>query len=164
MKVVSDTSPLINLARIGRVALLKTLFGDLLIPGAVWDEIVVKGEGQAGADLVRSASWIETVAVQNTALALALEQELDPGESEAIALALEAGADILLMDERLGRETAHHLGIRCVGLIGVLVAAKRRGLIDRVKPELDALRDNAGFWVHDRLYHEILRDLGETQD
>ena len=74
----------------------------------------------------------------------ALRQDLDAGEAEAIALAVEVEADLLLMDERLGRETARHLGMRYVGLIGVLITAKRNGLIDDVKSRLAALRAVAG--------------------
>jgi predicted nucleic acid-binding protein len=91
----------------------------------------------------------------------ALRQELDAGEAEAIVLALESRADLLLMDERLGRETAQHLGLRYVGLIGVLIAAKSRGLIGQIKPELNALREVAGFFVDDTLYVQVLKDAGE---
>jgi predicted nucleic acid-binding protein len=80
----------------------------------------------------------------------ALQQELAAGEAEAIALALEIGADFLLMDEHLGRETAAHLGLRCVGLVGVLIAAKRNGLIQAIKPHLDTLRNIAGFRIGTR--------------
>jgi len=92
----------------------------------------------------------------------ALQQELDAGEAEAIVLALETRAELLLMDEHLGRETARHLGLRHTGLIGVLIEAKRKGLISKVKPHLDALRDVAGFRVSDALYRRVLQDEGEA--
>jgi len=92
----------------------------------------------------------------------ALRQELDPGEAEAIALALETQAELLLMDERLGRDTARHLGLPFTGLIGLLVEAKRKGLIPGIKHELDALRDIAGFRIADLLYRQILRDEKEA--
>ena len=127
MNVVSDASPLINLARIGELDLLHRLYGALLIPDAVWREVVIKGAGQPGAEEVRAASWIKTCDVVNEHLVRALRQELDAGEAEAIALALEVEADLLLMDERLGRETAQYLGVRYMGLIGVLIGAKWNG-------------------------------------
>jgi predicted nucleic acid-binding protein len=75
---------------------------------------------------------------------------------------LEIGADLLLMDENLGRETARHLGLRYIGLIGALVMAKRRGVISAVKPHLDMLRDIAGLRVDAALYAHVLKDQGET--
>ena len=81
-----------------------------------------------------------------------------------IALAVEVKADLLLMDERLGRETAQHLGRRVTGVIGVLVEAKRKGMLPEVKSPLDALRDKAGFRVSERLYARVLRDTGEVQE
>ncbi|MBI4788529.1 MAG: DUF3368 domain-containing protein [Chloroflexi bacterium] len=162
MTTVSNASPLINLARIGLLDLLRQLYGSLIVPTAVWDEVVVQGAGQAGAEEVRTAGWIARQEIANTSLAQALRQELDAGEAEAIVLALEARAELLVMDERLGRETARHMGLRCIGLIGALIAAKRRGLIASVKPHLDALRDVAGFRVDDALYRQVLQDEGEA--
>lgn len=161
MSVVSDASALINLARIGELELLHQLYGELLIPEAVWREVVIEGAGQPGAEEVRTASWIETRGVANKSLVRALQQELGAGEAEAIALAMEMGANLLLMDERLGRETARHLGLHYVGLIGVLIAAKRKGLTDAVKSRLDALREMAGFRVSEALYTRVLRDEEE---
>lgn len=162
MNVVSDASALINLARIGELDLLHRLYGGLLIPEAVWREIVIEGAGQPGAEEVKKASWIDTHGVANKHLVRALRQDLDAGEAEAIALALEVEADLLLMDERLGRETGRHLGLPYVGLIGVLVTAKRSGLIDTIKSRLDMLRDMAGFRVGEALYTRVLRDEGEA--
>jgi len=87
--------------------------------------------------------------------------ELDPGEAEAIALAKELKADLLLMDERRGRRVASRLGLRFVGLLGILVEAKHKGLIKAVKPILDSLITKAGFWLGNRLYTRILETVGE---
>jgi predicted nucleic acid-binding protein len=162
MSIVSNASPLINLARIGKISLLQDLYGELIIPVAVWQEIVVKGSGQPGADEVKAADWIKQQDVTNRQLTRALKQELDAGEAEAIALALEIGADLLLMDEHLGREVARHLGLRYIGLIGVLIEAKRKGLITSVKPCLDQLRDIAGFRFSEVLYTRVLQDQEES--
>lgn len=88
---------------------------------------------------------------------------IDPGEAEAIALALEVSADLLLMDERVGREAAEHLGLRPMGVIGLLIEAKRRKRVEAVKPLLDALRDRAGFRISGQLYARILADTGEEK-
>lgn len=87
---------------------------------------------------------------------------MDAGEAEAIALALETDAKLLLMDERLGREVAQHFGIRCVGLIGSLVESKHRGLISEVREAMDRLRDIAGFRISQALYEQVLKDTGEA--
>jgi predicted nucleic acid-binding protein len=162
MKVVSNASALINLARIGKLDLLHELYGRLTIPEAVWQEVVIKGAGQPGSDEVKVAAWIKKHVITNSQLVHVLQQELDAGEAESIALALEIKAELLLMDERLGRETAYHLDLRCIGLIGILIEARRKGLISAVKPHLDALRDMAGFRIRDELYLRVLQDEGEV--
>ena len=161
MKVVCNASPLINLARIGQLALLPRLFGRLLLPQAVWQEVVEDGRGQPGAEEIRRAVWIERATVSNQPLVHSLRQDLDAGEAEAIALAIEIQADWLLMDERLGRETAQYFGLRYVGLVGILSAAKQRGDLKALRPLLDRLRDVAGFRVSSALYQQVLRDAGE---
>jgi predicted nucleic acid-binding protein len=162
MSIVSNASPLITLARIGSVSLLQQLYTEVIIPEAVWHEVVVEGADYPGAKTVSDASWITRRAVTNRPLVQALRQELDAGEAEAIALALELGASLLLMDERLGRETARHLGVRYTGVLGILMEAKQKRLLQALKPSLDALRDVAGFRVSEALYLRVLRDAGET--
>jgi hypothetical protein len=161
MIVVSDTSPLINLAWIGRLDLLHAIHNQILIPEAVWQEAVLRGEGRPGTTDVAAATWITTHQIQNTHLVLALRQDLDAGEAEAIALAVERAADLLIMDERLGRETAAAFGLRPLGTLGVLVAAKRQGLLNSIKSEIDALRQKAGFYLSDALYRRVLADANE---
>jgi predicted nucleic acid-binding protein len=162
VSVVSNASPLINLARIGQLGLLRQLYGELTLPEAVWHEVVVEGSGQPGAERIGSASWVRVQSVCNRQLVQALRQELDAGEAEAIALALEVDVEFLLMDEHLGRDTAQHMGVRSVGLVGVLVEAKHKGLVGGIQPLLDALRDVAGFWVSEALYRRVLEDEGES--
>lgn len=161
MKVVSNASPLVNLARIGRLSLLPNLFGRVLIPEAVWQEVVVAGKGQPGAEEISQANWIERTAVANHHLVHSLRQELDPGEAEAIALAIEINADWLLMDERLGRQTAQHFGLGFIGIVGILQAAKRRGDVAALHPLLTDLRDLAGFRISANLWERALQDAGE---
>lgn len=162
MKIVSDASPLINLARIGELGLLRKLYEELIIPEAVWNEVVVDGAGQAGAAEVNAAKWIKTKKASNKNLVQALQQNLDAGESEAIALALEINTVLLLMDERIGREVARHLGLHCTGLIGVLIEAKHKEHIISIKPHLDSLRQIAGFRINDDLYLRVLQDEDEA--
>jgi predicted nucleic acid-binding protein len=159
--VVSNASPLINLAAIGRLDLLHQLYGRIVIPRAVYREIVVDGTGQSGSDQVKTLEWIETRWVVDRVLVASLCLEVDEGEAESIVLASELEADLLLLDERRGRLVASRLGLRFVGLLGVLVEAKHRGLIPGVQPVLDDLIQKAGFWISRELYDRVLQAAGE---
>ena len=161
MIVVSNTSPIINLAAVGQLDLLRQLYGKVIIPQAVYHEITVIGAGQPGAMEVQTLEWIETKQVTNRALVMVLQTELDEGEVEAIALAIELRADLLLLDERLGRTIASRLGLQFIGLLGVLIEAKQKGYTPAVKPVLDDLVTKAGFWVSPQLYARVLQAAGE---
>jgi predicted nucleic acid-binding protein len=136
-------------------------YSEILIPEAVWHEVVVEGADQPGAEVVSSASWIVRRTVTNRPLVHGLQQELDAGETEAIALAVEIDDALLLMDERLGRDTARHFGIRYTGVVGVLIEAKHKGFIQAIQPNLDALRNLAGFRISEALCRRVLQDEGE---
>ena len=102
MIVVSNTSPIINLAHLGRLELLRDLYGSVFIPPAVYNEVVIQGAGLPGSAEVQNASWIIQEPVSTTPLLPGLQSKLDSGEAEAIALYVQMGADMLLMDERKG--------------------------------------------------------------
>jgi predicted nucleic acid-binding protein len=161
MKIVSNASPLIALIRIGQLNLLRQIYSEIIIPDAVRHEVVVEGADQPGAEAVSSAAWIVRRTVTNRALVHGLQQELDAGEAEAIALAVEMDDAWLLMDERLGRDTARHFRIRYTGVVGVLIEAKHKGFVQAIQPHLDALRDLAGFRISEALYRRVLHDEGE---
>lgn len=161
MIVVSNTSPITNLAAVGQLDLLRQLYENILIPQAVYEELTSGGGQQPGATEVQTFAWIETRAVKDRALVAALRGELDEGEAEAIALAKELAADLLLLDERRGRTVASRLALRFVGVLGTLIEAKQRGLLLTVKPVLDDLVTKAGFWVSPQLYTRILQVAGE---
>ena len=93
----------------------------------------------------------------------AMSNELDRGEAEVIALALELEANQILIDERRGRLVAARLNLRYIGILGILVEAKSQGLIPAVKPLLDALIDRAGFWIAAPLYDSVLRQVEENE-
>jgi uncharacterized protein len=151
MIVVADSSPLIALCRIARLELLHDLFGQLAIPNAVWQEVVAGHPGKAGVTEIAAADWIKQHTVKDRLLVNLLRQDLGAGESEAIVLAREISADVLLMDERRGREAAKRLGITCTGLVGVLLEARRRGVVNDPVSIAQDLRDLAGFWISDEL-------------
>lgn len=159
MIVVSDSSPITNLAAIGQLDLLRQLYQNVFIPAAVYRELTAASGSHPGA-IVQSLDWIEARDVANRLLVTALRIDLDEGEEEAIALAQEISADLLLLDERRGRAVAGRFGLRVVGLLGVLVDAKQQGLIPEVKPLLDALV-RAGFRISQDLYARVLQAAGE---
>jgi len=161
MIVVSNTSPLTNLAAIGQFGLLHRLYGRLHIAGGVWGELNAGGKRWPGYDQVTGADWIERRVVQNQALVAALRRDLDRGEAETIALALELEADLVLLDEREGRHAAQRLGLYVVGVVGILLEAKASGAIDTVYPHLRALRQTAGFYLSEPLYQHALTLAGE---
>ncbi|MFQ3679296.1 MAG: DUF3368 domain-containing protein [Pseudanabaenaceae cyanobacterium] len=164
MSVVSDTSVLTNLAAIDRLSLLPLLYGTVIVPTAVYRELVDTDVPVPGGVEVRRASWLEVRSVvnQDVLQQLQIERRLDPGESEAIALALAIGAELLLIDERRGRAEADRRGLKITGLLGILVEAKQKKLLVAVKPLLDALIATATFRVSAALYEQILRMVDEA--
>jgi predicted nucleic acid-binding protein len=163
MLVVSDTSPLSNLALIGRLELLRVQFTKVVIPTAVSRELSalqVPVARLALADAVTDG-WLMEMALPGDAPFPAELHGLDPGETEAIRLANWISADGVLMDEREGRSRAEMLGIRTIGVLGVLLAGKRDGLVASIKVEIDRLRQEAGFFVSPTLEIEILKIAGE---
>jgi uncharacterized protein len=159
---VSNTSPLTNLAAIGQFDLLRQRYGGLLVAEAVWAELNAGGRAWPGRDEVAAADWIERRAAQNRPLVTALRERLDPGEAETIALAVEVQPPFVLMDEKEGRRAAQRLGLKTVGVVGVLLEAKARGLIAEVGPLLERLRQDAGFFLSDRVIHDARAFCGEV--
>lgn len=159
--VVSDTSPITSLAAIAQLDLLHQLYQRVIIPQAVYDEMVNLANAVPGAIEVQTLPWIETRQASNRTLVIELQEELDAGESEAIALALEIQADRLLIDENPGRAAASRLGLKFTGVLGILLLAKRRGLISLVKPVMDDLIVRASFRVSNEVYAAVLQAASE---
>ncbi len=155
---VSNSSVIIALTKICRLDLLKKLFGKILVPETVWKEITV--EGKLGREKIMEASFILVEKVRNMRLIALLEEFVDTGEAEAIVLALERNADLLLVDDRDARNIAKKLGLQVMGTLGVIALAKYKGLILRAKPIIDKLVES-GFWISKRILGEFLKELGE---
>jgi predicted nucleic acid-binding protein len=150
--IVSDTSPINNLAAIGHLHLLQALYGHIIIPEAVYQELTSPNFPVAGSIEVQTSEWIKTQAVTNQALLTSLGEELDPGEAAAIVLA----------NERRGRLIADRFELSYTGILGILIEAKHQGLIPAVKPLLNALINQAGFWIAAPLYERILQVVEES--
>jgi uncharacterized protein len=162
--VISDTSIITNLAAIQHLQLLPQLHNQVIIPEAVYRELTDIDPPVPGSVEVQAATWIEIrqVVNRNTVERLQQQVRLDLGESEAIALALELSADLLLIDERRGRAEANRLGLRITGILGILVEAKHQHLILAVKPLMDALIATSEFRISSALYNQILDIVGEA--
>ncbi len=154
MIIVADTSPIMNLAVIGRLDILQQLYGVVSIPEEVQREL-------SSVD-IELPMWLDIRSVADRSFTDSLAIELHPGEAEAIALAKELKADLLLIDERRGRQISARFGLAHMGLLGVLVVAKRKGIIGEIKPLLNNLLVKAGFWIGKELYVRILQEVGEV--
>jgi uncharacterized protein len=155
-KVVSNTGPIIALANIGQLDLLRRLFNRIIIPPAVIDEV----EDEISLAALQSASWIRIQSVNDRLAVGLLREELDAGESEAIILAGELSASLLLLDERAATRKARSIGLQTIGTLGVLLMAKTRKMISDVETPLDDLR-RTGFYMSEALYHQILESANE---
>jgi predicted nucleic acid-binding protein len=158
MVIVSDASPIIALAICKKLDLPDKLFDQVYIPQAVFHELTIPNKPNVEA----ITEWAKdrVANAKNTAAITALSLNLDPGESEALALYWEIAADYLLIDEKKGRAIAMRNGIRTVGTIGILLSAKRQGFLTTVKPCLDTLV-SSGFRISDMLCRQILEKAGE---
>jgi predicted nucleic acid-binding protein len=153
MKFVSNSTPLIALSKINRLTILTSLCGTVLIPEEVYDEVVTRGGFLFGADDVRSASWISVVPVQNRTAVDALYVNIDRGEAEAIILAKEEDA-LLIIDDKDGRDAALAVNLQITGTIGILLMAAEGGLLN-FREDFRALRE-AGFRISEKEYQKIL--------
>ncbi len=157
MIVVSDTSPILNLSAIGRIDLLRSLYQELVIPPAVAIEL------QRNRVDHHAWEWLLLREPMDGELVKRLQLRLDPGESEAIAIALELAADRILIDERRARRVASEFNLRPLGLLGILAEAKQQALLQQCKPVLDDIIQIAGFWIGERLYAQFLEAVDESR-
>lgn len=162
MPVVSNTSPVLNLAIIGQLSLLREQFGEIWIPAAVLEELRVEEDlpGSQAVGEALEAGWLRVEEVKDQALAQVLQRDLDRGEAEAIVLAVQVKAERVLLDEREGRRVAKSLGLEVAGVLGVLLRARREGKLPELQRVMDELRERAGFRIGAELYADLLRESG----
>lgn len=158
MVVISDTSVITNLIQLNHLMLLKDLFGNIIVPQKVFEEL---GKLPEQIEIIEKLDWIEIKQISDREHFDNLLKILDPGEAQAIVLALELKADALLIDEKKGRKIAQEYGITITGLLGVLIDAKSESLVHKVKPILDKLIFELGFRISPKLYQDILQKIGE---
>ncbi len=157
-KIVSNTTPIISLLKIGRLDLLQKLYRQIYIPSEVFEEIEAGKTKEYYKDLSK-IDWIRITEIQNKQ-AIKFFLDLDAGEAEAIILATEINADLIILDEKLGRFHAKHADLKITGTIGMLIKAKSKGLVKELKPLLDELTDK-DVWIGEKLKNEILKRVDE---
>ena len=153
MIVVVDTSPLIALDRIGYLYILKELFGAVIRPQSVADELIAGRRIYGGSSELFDADWIENHA---DPAEIIFRKELGAGETAAIILAKKLNADLVLLDDLAARNVATQLGLSVSGTLGILLAAHKKGRLPDLKSALSTLTD-CGFRLSDDLRRTILK-------
>lgn len=157
--IVADSGPLISLAIIDQLDLLKQLYQQVLVPPAVWHEVTVKGQGMPGAHAVTQLTWLEIRKPEPQVLQ-PLSILVDPGEAEAIALAQTVAGSIVLLDDSQARRVAERFNIPRIGTLGILRRAKKMRLLEKIRPHVEYLRSN-NIYMAENLVEAVLRDVGE---
>lgn len=161
MIIVADTTPLIYLAKLGQLGILQQLYGNVVIPTEVWRELVAKKHNPERAALLRAATWLHVdPSADASPLLPELQKGMDNGEAAAVALALHLHGDLVLVDDLEGRRGAEARGLRVRGTIGILIAARKAGLIPVLRPVLEALQAT-NFRADPKLYRRALEQVGE---
>lgn len=167
LAVVCDSTPLVYLSKLGRFALLRRAYDEVLVPPAVWQEVATGGAGRSESDNLKAAvseGWIHVEPPEDLdRLIGAFPKELGRGEMEAIALAREKRA-VLVTDDSLGRATAKSLGLEVTGTIGVLIRAKHHGHLTAIRPLIERLRSETNFRISPNVYSDALRIAGEHKE
>jgi len=163
---VSNTSPILNLAIIDRLSLIREQFTTVIIPKGVLEELRV-GENLPGSKKILEAldaKWLQVEEVQDSAMLRILKRELDSGEAEAITLALETRAQWVLLDESEARRIAKDLGLKVTGVLGILLRACRQKRIPSLRTEMERLREKVGFFIADHLIEDLLKQSQNFKD
>lgn len=163
MLVVSNTSPISNLAIIGHLYLLKSRYGKIIVPTGVKLELLALSHQEGKAEITQALTdgWLIVETASNTTLIEHFERRVDRGEAEAIALFEARGADKLILDDRLGRELARERNIPTTGLLGELLHAKLKHRIASVSVLMDRLKVEARFFIREDLRKLVLIQAGE---
>lgn len=158
---------MIHLAKIERLDLLREFFEVVYVPPAVWHEAVEAGRNYPETRLIEQAQlagWLVRHRVRRTPLLRLLEQSLDKGEAEAIALALQERVEMVLLDETEARTVAAQLGLSRTGVVGILIRAKQKGIIRSLRMELNRLQTQGGFWLSEQVFRAAIEAVGESDD
>lgn len=158
MIIVSDSGPLISLAKISEFHILKYIFERVIIPDSVYAEVVEEGKGRPGEKETKKAlgKWVEKIKVSDRTAVQVLLSELKKGEAESIVLAKELNADLILLDDKTARDMAEASGLMVKGTVGIILMANEMGIIKNFRTVVNRLRDK-GFYLKEDIYQRILK-------
>lgn len=159
-KVIVNATPLIALCHVKQLSLLRMLYGEIVIPQAVYDEISVKEDSVCKREIERSLDWIKICEVAKDARKSLFKAQLHAGEVEVMMLALEQNADVVVIDDKSAKKFAKQLGLPVTGTLGVLMKAKQCGYIDKLKPILEALLEK-NIYISQEVITLCLKQVGE---
>ena len=157
-KIISNTTPILSLLKINKLEILKELYNEIIVPTGVYEEIET-GKGRNYYVDLQSLEWVKVINVENPATIEYLH-ELDKGEAEVIVLAKEQKADLVIIDEKLGRYFAKYYNLTLTGTLGILIKAKQLGYIDKIKPLIEKMQEE-GIWFNKKLTDKVLKISNE---
>ena len=159
-KVIVNATPLIALCHVNRLSLLRELYGEIVIPKAVYEEISAKEESLCKIEVERSLDWIKIQDISSNTEKQLFKSQLHAGEVEVMLLAMEQSADVVIIDDKNAKKCAKHLGLPVTGTLGVLMKSKQCGYIEELKPILEELLEKKIYISHE-LIELCLKQVGE---
>ena len=153
-KVIVNSTPLIILSKIGELEILKNLYGEIIIPRAVFEEVTIK------SDAIKNLSWIKILEVQDKSNRKIYQAKLHDGEVEVMMLAKEISADLLIIDDNAAKKFAKFLGFQVTGTLGILLKSKSEKIISEVKPILEKMQAE-NFYISEEIIKLVLKTAGE---
>ena len=160
-KVIVNSTPLIALCNVERLDILNKLYGEIMIPKAVYEEISVKENSVCKRMIDESKGWVKIKSIQNEMAKLMFKSQLHDGEVEVMILAKEEDADLVIIDDGNARKHAKYLGLTLTGTIGVLIKAKQMGYVSEIKPLLEGLC-KSGIYLSKELFEKCLDIVNEN--
>ena len=160
-KVVVNTTPLIALSCVGQLYILKKLYGEIIIPEAVYKELSVKAESICKKEVDSSLDWIRVDKIKNQMAKNMYKTQLHDGEVEVMILAQEVAADVVIIDDANAKKHAKYLKLPVTGTLGILIKAKKSGYIDELKPILQRMVES-NIYISQNLVDLCLKQVGEA--
>ena len=161
MSIVVNSTPLISLSILNQLDLLLKIFDDVIVPSAVYSEVIMNGKGKSGYNNLSKVDWFNVIEIENIGQKQSIMIELDEGEAEVITIAKEKSIKLICVDEFAGRRYAKLLGLEVIGTLGVLLIAKQEGYISELKPLFQKLLDSNRH-IGKTLCNQILIKAGES--